>query len=536
MFMNEEEEETVLIKLKTGEHIVVPKQCLIADSAKFRELFVTLNFDEHEIDDFSPEAVEVFLTLLDTKVLDKLEMNMFRELHKLAVVFKVEWLTDSCQAWLKQIMNTASTNEEKTFLFEECWYIVDRLKNEHMMDELIYTFVHKDNKSLISDYLSDISSLKSGQIDALLRLGGVDTDIFLQSILQYLEDKTELDPNVKYLLSEMNLAWSRERNEILFLEVVDTISNLTDISVADMRFVQKLMSDTARLVIPRKQERKSRTTTVFDLEKEVELLIHNCGTINDLVKAVTDDRVTSMFKVVELLLCVPQHSIPNSEEMHTFVTSLESLCREKKLQKVSKQFIDYFTTALNYSTCEESELLINLLIEIKNNNQLSTHNGNVIIKCEKRVDVNEEEVTEEEVTRMKFFKQTVTENNGYKQFYTFKHPLSVNCTETDSKCGFILRTREQEDNNTLVQLCTESDQYDNTEIHTHDNISAKDMHCYAILSGTCGSNRVTLPVVRWRRWWWRWRWGWWYWLPDCTDGKFEEEYVAYNVKQYTVAK
>ena len=56
MYMNEEEEETVLIKLKTGEHIVVPKQRLIADSAKFTELFVTLNFDEHEIDDFSPEA------------------------------------------------------------------------------------------------------------------------------------------------------------------------------------------------------------------------------------------------------------------------------------------------------------------------------------------------------------------------------------------------------------------------------------------------------------------------------------------------
>ena len=331
MIMNEkEEEQTVLIKLRTGEHIVVPKHHLIADSAKFRELFVTLNFDEHEIDDFSPEAVEVFLTLLKTKVLDNLEMDMFRELHKLAVVFEVVWLTESCQAWVKQIMNTASTNEEKTFLFEECWYIVDRLKNEKMMDELTYKFVHKDNKSLVSDYLSDISLLKSGQIDALLRLGGEDTDLFLQSILHNLEGKTELNSNVKYLLSEMNLAWCRERDEILFLEVVDTISNLSDISVADMRFVQKLMSDTARLVISRKQERKSRTTTVFHLEKEVELLIHNCGTINDVVKAVTDDRVTSMFKVVELLLCVFQHSIPNSEEMHILVTSLEALCTKKK--------------------------------------------------------------------------------------------------------------------------------------------------------------------------------------------------------------
>ena len=348
-------------------------------------------------------------------------------------------------------------------------------------------------------------------------------------VLKNLEGKTELNSNVKYLLDGMNLAWSRERNEILFLEVVDTISNLKDISVADMRFVQKLMSDTARLVISRRQERKSRTTTVFDLKKEVELLIHNCGTINDVVKAVTDDRVLSMFKVVELLLCVFQHSIPNSEEMHILVTSLEALCTKKKLQKVSKQFIDYITAALNYSTREESKLLINLLNEIKNNDQMSTYDGNIIIKCEKRVDVTEDK----EVTRMKFFKHTVIENKGYNQFYTFKHPLSVNCTKTDSKCGFILRSSKQEDMNTL-QLCTESDHYDNTEIHTHDNISAEDMYIYAILTVTSGSDCVTLPVgwTWFRRGWTRWV----YWLNNITDSKFVGEYVAFNVQQYTVAK
>ena len=511
MYMNETEEETVLIKLKTGEHIVVPKQRLIADSAKFTELFVTLKFDEHEIDDFSPEAVEVFLTLLDTKVLDNLEMNMFRELHKLAVVFEVVWLINSCQAWLKGIMNTASSKEEKIFLFEECWFIADKLKNELMMDQLIYVFAHKDNKSLISHYLSDISSLKSGQIDALLRLGGLDTDIFLQIVLQNLEGKSELHPNLKYLLNGMNLAWSREKNEDLFLEVVDSVSNLPEISMADMRFVQKIMSDTARLVRTYKQERKTRTTLVFDQKKYFDLL-DSCKTINGVVKAVTDDRVTSMFRVVELLLWVFRKNVPNSEELNIFVTNLEDLCTKKQLQKVSRQFLDNYTTALNYSSRRDSKLMISLLNEIKNNNQLSTYDGNIIIKCDKR------EIKD-------------TEN---KHWYTFKHPLSVNCTETDSKCGFILRQSVQEDNNTLVQLCTESDHYDNTEIHTHDYVSAEDMCWYEIQSGTCGSNRVTLPVV-WGWWWWWWWWS--YWLPDCTDVKLEGRYVAYyNIEQYTVSK
>ena len=527
MYMNETEEETVLIKLKTGEHIVVPKQRLIADSAKFTELFVTLNFDEHEIDDFSPEAVEVFLTLLDTKVLDDLEMNMFRELHKLAVVFEVAWLTNSCQAWLKGIMNTASTKEEKIFLFEECWFIADKLKNELMMDQLIYVFAHKDNKSLISDYLSDISSLKSGQIDALLRLGGVDTDILLQIVLQNLEGKTELHPNLKYLLNGMNLAWSREKNEVLFLEVIDSVSNLTEISMPDMRFVQKLILNTARPCRSCKQERKTRTTLVFDEKKDYELL-DSCNTINDLVEAVTDDRVTSMFTVVELLLYVFWYNVPNSEKLNIFVTNLEYLCTKKQLQKVSRQFLDYFTIALNYSSRKNSKLLISLLNEIKNNNQLSTYDGNIIIKCDKR--------EEKQVTRMLFKKHTKHKHlfTEYKYWYTFKHPLSVNCTETDSKCGFILRESKQEDKYTS-HLCTDSsDHYDNTEIHTHDNISAEDMYWYGIQSVTCGSNRVTLPVV-WGGWWW-WGWVWWSWLPNYTDVKVEGEYVAYNVEQYTVSK
>ena len=164
---------------------------------------------------------------------------------------------------------------------------------------------------------------------------------------------------------------------------------------------------------------------------------------------------------------------------------------------------------------------------------MSTYDGNIIIKCEKRVDEIENNY---KVTRKKFIKKTATENRGYKQFYTFKHPLSANCGETDSKCGFILRESKHE--HILIdtlQLCTESDHYNNTEIHTHDNISAEDMYIYATRSVTDDIDRVTLPVA-----WWRWRWMWWsewnYWLPGYTDIRSEEVYVAYNVKQYTVAK
>ena len=193
-----------------------------------------------------------------------------------------------------------------------------------------------------------------------------------------------MNPKVKYLLNGMNLAWSREKNEDLFLMVMDTTSKLPDISVADMRFIHNLISDTARLVISREGKRKTRTTILYDEKKEEELF-HSCKELNNVIKAVTDDRVTSMFKVVELLFTVFRWNVPKSEDI--FVTSLETSCTEKKLQKISRQFIDYFTTVLNYNSSPEvSKVLISLLNKIKNNDQLSTFNGSVIIKCHKMIE------------------------------------------------------------------------------------------------------------------------------------------------------
>ena len=68
---------------------------------------------------------------------------------------------------------------------------MDKLKDDNMTNEMISVFAHEDNSSLLSDYLSDMNILETGQIDALSELGGIDTDIFLQSILQNWRKRTE---------------------------------------------------------------------------------------------------------------------------------------------------------------------------------------------------------------------------------------------------------------------------------------------------------------------------------------------------------
>jgi hypothetical protein len=96
------EEREIVIKLKNDETLLVPKQTLTEDSPKFRYLIEELSFKEIDIEDFSQEAVKNFLTFLEQKRLGEIEDSMFRELHKLAVVFEVKWLKKNCQAWLKR--------------------------------------------------------------------------------------------------------------------------------------------------------------------------------------------------------------------------------------------------------------------------------------------------------------------------------------------------------------------------------------------------------------------------------------------------
>lgn len=95
------EERSVLIKMRDGEYLIVPKDQLTTNSSKFRRIFDELKNDEHEIEDFSSEAVKTFIKLLEVKLLGNLEDNLFREVHKLAVVFEVDWLKSSCCGWLK---------------------------------------------------------------------------------------------------------------------------------------------------------------------------------------------------------------------------------------------------------------------------------------------------------------------------------------------------------------------------------------------------------------------------------------------------
>ena len=393
-------------------------------------------------------------------------------------------------------------------MFEESWFIIKKWGDKEMVDKLVPTLAHKYNSSFISDYMSDLDELEFGQIDIMLDLGGSDTKTFLMMILNNVSGHTKLSKNVKYVVENMNLVLCYELNKELYLQVVETISDMSEISVSDLKFVNKLITNTARLVDSRKEEKKERNTELFDVKKYLKLC-RSCKTVTDITKAVSGDRVTSMFFVIDLLLYFYCNvNTPTNDEKEVFIKTLTEACVNKKIQKVSRQYLHSIISGLKYSSLEQSKQLITLLTEIKKSEEMCTNNENVIIKVHKEI--------------------TVRKDKEYKDLFMFKHPLSVACTKSDSKCGFILRysVSIQEDNHTC-KLCTDEDEYKDTGIHLHDVIFARDMYWYATFTGTCEGKQIT--VAGWIRWWKEW-------LPHTTDWKGTGSYVAYNLSDYLVAK
>ena len=497
------EEQAVTIKMRNEVHLIVPKRKLTADSVVFRYLLDELKYDEHEMEDFSTEAVFLFLDFLEIRVLGEIEEPMFREINKLATVFEIGWMKESCFNWLRNKIEYATMDDEKAFLFEECWYILAKWKEPRMMDALVSTLALQDNSSFISGYVRNLDRLETGQIDLMLKLGGSNAEMFLQILLQNLSGQEELRDNTKYLIQKTNLALCCEKNEELYLEVLDTISKLPEISMNDMRFALNMTSQVTRLVTRRRDSIRAKTTLVYSGKRRF-ALFKRCKTLKDITKVVSEDRVISVFEVVDMLLCVYHENTPNREDTQLFLDNLENLCSDKKLQKVSKQYLDLNITAFNYSSLEQSDQITKMLKEIKNNDKISTYHENVILRRDK----------------------TIGGGSVSKHLYTFRHPATATCTESGSQCGFILRSSKTDDK-MIVELSTRSEDYQNTGVHFHDNISAHEMFQYGTWSSnTAAGNKLTVAGMLW---WWTW------WLPNLKDWKLETRCVAYNITDYHVA-
>ena len=190
------EEKLIVVKIKDGDPLCVEKERLTKNSKFLKHLIDELHFYEIEMDDFDPDVVALFLANLDDKQVNELQESQFRELHRMTVVFEVEWLKESCRNWLFSRFDSKETEhsfKEILFAFEECLYVLRKWEDQgkDMIEILISKLVVKDVSEFVSWYLKEelenlvkgVNKLDTVQLDLLLKISGSNQMVFVNKML-----------------------------------------------------------------------------------------------------------------------------------------------------------------------------------------------------------------------------------------------------------------------------------------------------------------------------------------------------------------
>lgn len=533
------ENDTTVIIIRDSDPLFVKTRTLTESSPVFFYLFEQCEFEDHDLSDFEPDAVRLFLTLLDDKKMEDLESKRFRDINKMSVVFKVKWLEEDCYNWMTKKIMEATDKDEITFLFEECYFVMERLEKTNYMDMFVGQFgrTDRDISWLISNYLANLGSLEINMLRPLLQLAGSNNEILLDSLFENVINNSHLSKNALYLLQNINMQMCAQANGEGWSNLFEQIGELPEISNSDLKLVLKLAAEAWRTVSSSHLKRKQ--TTVLSNESNINVY-KNCRTLADTVAAVTDGKIDSMFTVVDLLTTLsdePSFSpiyIPSiiwliwklimfilwgysfkeigaEENMDQFIPIIEKLCVEKEMKRIPWQIIDPIISLLKYSPRDNAKNLIALLTSIRRNAVLSSPNReNIIIPRDREVEMNSKY------------------SNDYKYFYKFKHPGAGKCNKA-GECGFIILRRCH--SKEKLELVTDNEYYEGTGIHYHDIISARDMHMYCVYTVILrdGTKLETVESCVSRIWWE-------FWFSRYTRTIFKGHYVAYNVSDYMVAK
>ena len=409
------------------------------NSATFCYFFNELRLENVEIKDFSKEAVILYLESLYSGDL-QLEKGLFRELYKLSVVFKTNWLSERCTEYFYQLCESISNEfEDLCFVFSEALYTYNTLKNGDLMDMVVDRFSKIENIAsiFVERYLKEtFSSTSSVTLDNLMLICAEDCVPVLRSLKEHLVNG-EIDANTRSLLTDSQIVECladnpdiyKEMFELLAIKSGNDFKMLTNLTFSVIRATRSPSRTLSKQVVP---------------VKDIPNLFHDLEVFNKLsdeekIWKLSSIPNISIFMVVELCYMYKFESVRDKVLQNiTQIFASKSLCR------VPSRFIQNF---------DDPGILFKF-----------PHS--VISEADTAVIVGTETL----------FKELVTTSELYK-FY-FQHPAAPQC-DKHTECGFMLQVTpcsKEEAGKYNIQLVTEESEYP-ADIHCHSEvISAAHMH------------------------------------------------------------
>ena len=409
------------------------------NSATFCYFFNELRLENVAIKDFTKEAVILYLESLYSGDL-KLEKGLFRELYKLSVVFKTNWLSERCIEYFYQLCESLSNEfEDLCFVFSEALYSNNTLKNGDLMDMVVDRFSKIENIAsiFVERYLKEtFSSTSSVTLDNLMLICADDCVPMLRSLKEHLVNG-EIDAITRSLLSDSqivkcladNLDIYEEMFELLAIKSGNDFKMLTNLNFSVIRATRSPSRTLSKQIVPL---------------KEIPNLFHDWKEFNgmsdeEILQKLSSMQNISIFMVVELCYMYEIQSVRDK-----ILQNITQIFASKSLCRVPSRFIQSF------------------------------YKPGVLSKLPQSV-ISEDHITVI-VGTTTLLKTLVTTAELYK-FY-FQHPTVPQC-EKHRECGFMLQVTpcsKEEAGKFNIQLVTEESEYP-ADIHCHSEvISAAHMH------------------------------------------------------------
>ena len=317
----------VTIEFNDDSKIKVNSLILSWNSATFCHIFDEFRLTNVEIKDFTKNAVIFYLESLYTGK-PKLENHLFRELYKLSVVFKTNWLTDNCSEFCSQLVeNILNEFEDFCFVFNEALNAHKTLKNEDFMEMVVDRFSKIENISslFVGRYLTEsFSSITSETLDNLLLICQEDYIPVLKSVKQHLTEG-DIDDTTRSLLSYSKIVECLADNLDIYEEVYELLAIKSDnMTVDDLKMVTRLNLCVIRATNGRMKTLSKQVVPVKDIPN----LFHD----GNVFKEMSDEK-----KIWQLC------SMPNISYfmiVELCCLNLFSSVRDKVLQNITQIFVN----------------------------------------------------------------------------------------------------------------------------------------------------------------------------------------------------
>ena len=250
------------INLKGEQKMRANSMILSLHSPVFQNMFFKHGRTSVDLDDFETDVARQFLSGLYNGKVEIVRKN-FREFHKLASIFKIDWLKVRCQlaffkiikANLAKYGDCTGEEEKSDEIMKETKWILDEaivgkvvLKEPKLFDVAVQVFsirVGDGRKSrFIRYYLSDFSRVLTEQLDICIKIAGENVKVLLEVLKDSMSERSGegLGKNTTYLLEHIDLVRCRKLEPDLYKDVFNNILQMKNSLVSKTTELKKQIS------------------------------------------------------------------------------------------------------------------------------------------------------------------------------------------------------------------------------------------------------------------------------------------------------